>query len=143
MIIYNLLDQNKKNLKFLGNPDKNLDVVSRTITEFKKHNITPEVIDGIEGKIQDNEYLKLKLEEIKNILKLYQEKIQSEYLDESDSLTLLAENLSKTDMFNDSNIYIDEFSGFTTQEYNIIEELMKKAKQVTVNICTDDLDLEI
>ena len=142
MIIYNLLDQNKKNLKFLGNPDKNLDVVSRTITEFKKHNITPEVIDGIEGKIQDNEYLKLKLEEIKNILKLYQEKIQSEYLDESDSLTLLAENLSKTDMFNDSNIYIDEFSGFTTQEYNIIEELMKKAKQVTVNICTDDLDLE-
>ncbi|MBR3133073.1 MAG: helicase-exonuclease AddAB subunit AddB [Clostridia bacterium] len=140
MIIYNILDNNKNNLKFLGNPDKNLDVVSRTITEFKKHSITPEVIDSIETKIDNNEYLKLKLDEIKNILELYRDKINRDYLDESDSLTLLAQNLSKTDMFDNSIIYIDEFSGFTTQEYDIIEELLKKAKQVTVNICSDDLE---
>ncbi len=142
MIIYNILDTNKKNLKFLGNPDKNLEVVTRQITELKKHNITPEKIDEIEEKLENNKYLNLKLEEIKTILSLYQEKIKDNYLDESDNLTLLYENLQNTDMFNDSLIYIDEFSGFTTQEYNIIKELLKKAKQVTVNLCLEDLNLE-
>ena len=142
MIIYNILDTNKKDLKFLGNPDKNLDVVSRTITEFKKHSITPEQIENLEENIDSNQYLKLKLEEVRKILKIYQEKIERDYLDESDSLKLLAENLKNTNMFDDSLIYIDEFSGFTTQEYNIIEELLQKAKQVTVNICSDNLELK-
>ncbi len=142
MMIYNILDSNKENLKFLGNPDKNLKVVTRQITEFKKHNITPEKISDLEEKIKDNEYLKLKLEEIQKILSSYQTKIQDNYLDETDNLTLLAENLCNTTMFDNSIIYIDEFSGFTTQEYNIIKELLKKAKKVSVNICLDDFNLE-
>ena len=32
--------------------------------------------------------------------------------------------------------------GFTPQEYRVIEELLKCAKDVYVTICTDDLDLE-
>lgn len=29
-------------------------------------------------------------------------------------------------MFDNSIVYIDEFSGFTKQEYNIVEEILKK-----------------
>ena len=42
-------------------------------------------------------------------------------------------------MFNNLLIYIDEFSGFTSQEYEIIKKLIQIAKQVTITICTDDL----
>ena len=39
-------------------------------------------------------------------------------------------------------IYIDEFSGFTKQEYLVIEEILKQAKQVTITVCTDELQSE-
>lgn len=48
-------------------------------------------------------------------------------------------NLDKTDMFKDSVIYIDEFVGYTEQEYEIIKGLMKYAKQVNITVCTDSL----
>ena len=37
MLLYNILDENKKELKYLGKTEKNLDVISRIITELKKH----------------------------------------------------------------------------------------------------------
>lgn len=43
-------------------------------------------------------------------------------------------------MLKDSIIYIDEFSGFTKQEYEIIRKLLTQAKQVNITICTDNLE---
>ena len=42
-------------------------------------------------------------------------------------------------MFENTIIYIDEFVGFTPQEYKVILELLKVAKQVNITICTDSL----
>ena len=36
-------------------------------------------------------------------------------------------------------LYIDEFVGFTKQEYDIIAILLRMASQVTINVCTDSL----
>ena len=36
MLIYSILSNNKKNLKFLGKSDENIDLSMRAITEFKK-----------------------------------------------------------------------------------------------------------
>ena len=58
-----------------------------------------------------------------------------------DLLTILANNLEKTDFIKDSIIYIDEFAGFTHQEYQVLKELIKQAKQVNITICIDDLNL--
>ena len=45
-------------------------------------------------------------------------------------------------MFDKSIVFIDEFSGFTMQEYSIIEEILQKAEQVNVTICSDNLKQE-
>ena len=52
----------------------------------------------------------------------------------------LLNNLDKTDLIKDSIIYIDEFAGFTYQEYEVIKQMIKLAKQVNITICTDNLD---
>ena len=52
----------------------------------------------------------------------YTEKISSDYIDENDSLTILAEYLEFVHDFDNTDIYIDEFVGFTHQEYEIIKE---------------------
>ena len=54
--------------------------------------------------------------------------IQNKYLDETDLLTKLENNIEKTNMFNNSIIYIDEFLGFTKQELSIIGKLLNNIK---------------
>lgn len=139
LIIYNSLITNKNNLKFLNKNEKNIDIVSRTITEFKKHNITLENIE--QAQIQD-EYTNLKLNDIKILYKEYQNKIENKCLDENDDLTLLSQCLEETEIFKDSLIYFDEFSGFTPQEFEIFKKLLLRTKQVTIGICTDNLEIK-
>ena len=138
MLIYSILNNNKKELKFLGKTDENVDMLDTAITELKKHGISVEQLSEEIDK-QDDIYLKNKLKDLSIVYNGFEEQLSGKYIDETDLLTILAENIENTDMFKDALIYIDEFAGFTSQEYQIIEKLVQIAKQVTITICTDEL----
>ena len=138
MLISHILQEQKKNLTFLSRSDENVELVTNQIKELKKHMVTNDMLDDVIGKT-DNQYVKAKLEDINILYENYQQKIQEAYIDEDDVLTILSEKLEKTNLFDDAVIYIDEFSGFTKQEYEIIRILLKKVKQVNITVCTDDL----
>ena len=44
MLIYSILNNKRKELKFLGKTDENIELVETAITEFKKHGINVEKI---------------------------------------------------------------------------------------------------
>lgn len=138
MLIYNILSKSKNELTFLNKSDENIEITRTTIKEFKKHNVT---VDNIKDvlKSTENQYLKYKLKDIYILYEKYQETIQNKYIDEEDVLTILAKQLDKTNMFQNAVIYIDEFVGYTAQEYEIIGKLMKLAKQVNITVCADSL----
>ena len=138
MLIYSILNNNKKELKFLGKTDENVEMLDTAITEFKKHGISIEQLSEEIDK-QDDIYLKNKLKDLSVVYNGFEEQLSGKYIDETDLLTILAQNIENTDMFKDAAIYIDEFAGFTNQEYQIIEKLVQIAKQVTITICTDEL----
>lgn len=140
MLIFDLISKEKNNLNFLGKSEKNIDIINRLFTEFKKHNIR--INDLKQADIKEN-YTKLKLNDITTLYEKYEEKLQNNFIDENDNLTILYENLDKTIMFDDSIIYIDEFLGFTPQEYNVFEKLIKKANEITACIATDCLENNI
>ena len=139
MLVYSILSNNQKNLKFLGKSDENIDLSMRAITEFKKHGVS---VDDLLSEISGVEdlYLKNKLQDMSLIYKEFEDKISESYIEDTDLLTLLAENLDKVDLVKNSIIYIDEFSGFTYQEYQVIKEFLRLAKEVNITICTDNLD---
>ncbi len=137
MLIFDLISKEKANLNFLGKSEKNIDIVNRMFTELKKHNIG--VDDLKQASIEEN-YTRLKLDDIINLYEKYEEKLLNNFIDENDTLTILCQNLDKTTMFDNTLIYIDEFLGFTPQEYNIFEKLIKKAEEITVGIATDILE---
>ncbi len=139
MLIANIIDKQKENLHFLGKTDKNLDLISRMITELKRNNITEEALNNSINDI-DNKYIKLKLEDINLLYNEFNKTISEKFLDNDDLLTIVKDKISKSNMFNNSYIFIDEFSGFTKQEYSVIEELLKIANEVNITICTDTLD---
>lgn len=88
----------------------------------------------------EDEYMRLKLEDVNIIYNAYNEKINEKFIDENDSMNILREYLKYTDMFRDSIIYIDDFLGFTVQEYGVFEELLKVCREMTVTVCADDLE---
>lgn len=142
MIVYSCAQKLKSKLVYLNDSNKNLDLILNSITEFKKHSITENDINSVIEKT-DDEYLKIKLNDIKMVLDKYNKTISNSYIDESDLLGLLIDDIDKTDMFNDTLIYIDEFMGFTSQEYKIIEKLINIASKVTIAVCADELNYDL
>lgn len=140
MLIYSILTAQKKNLKFLSKSDENIDICLNAISEFKKHNITVTNIKE-EMKNIENTYLKTKLNDINIIYESFENQLVGKYIDDTDLLTILSKTIDETDMFKESLIYIDEFAGFTSQEYEIIKKLLTLAKKVTITVCTNDLNL--
>ena len=140
MLIYSILNNNKKELKLIGKNDENVDMLDTAITEFKKHGISIEQLKQEIDK-QEDIYLKNKLTDLSLVYEGFENQLSGKYIDETDLLTILAENIENTDMFNNQYIYIDEFAGFTKQEYQIIEKLILVANQVTVTICIDELNI--
>ena len=138
MIVYDILDKSKKTLKFLGKTTKNVEIITRLLTELKTHSIN---INDIYKLIQEekDEYLKIKLKDIVYIYEQFENRIKEQFLDENDVLTILEKQISSTDIFKNAIIYIDEFVGFTPQEYKIIKKLLEITKQVSITICTDSL----
>ena len=65
MLIYWVLQSEKKNLTFLNKSDENIDVCMRIITELKKHSVTTDDLKNAQEKIEDK-YLKNKLKDIWN-----------------------------------------------------------------------------
>lgn len=140
MLIYSILLNNKSKLKFLGKSEQNVELIDTALTEFKKHSVT---LDNLKELVENEEdkYLKEKLKDLSYIYEKYEQKIKDKYLDENDILTILANNLEKTDMFKDAIFYIDEFVGYTKQEYKIIEKLLNVAKRISITVTTDNLDM--
>src|SRR5699024_7296827 len=119
------------------------------ITEFKRHQITPEMLNmqiehmntfvhkepaevSLTNKLTDLTYIYEKL-----VIALH-----GKYIDAEDQLQLLAEKLIETTLLDDAEIYVDGFHRFTPQELHIIEILMKRSKRVTIALTTDKMGEE-
>ena len=137
LIDHILLTENNK-FSFLGKSDENVEMISRQLTELKKHQVQLDTLKEVTKNTQDK-YLQKKLEDITNLYDLYNNSIQNQYIDENDGLTLLAEELEKSNEFKNCDIYIDEFAGFTLQEYEILRKLMRISRKITITICADNL----
>ena len=90
IIIYETIEKNKKKLRFLGNSLDNVDTIITQITEFKKHNISVEMLAEQVEKTQD-QYLKAKLNDMLIMYKALDEKISENFIDENNLLNYLYE----------------------------------------------------
>ena len=139
MLIYEILLEQKNKFNFIGKSNENVELISTQITEFKKHRISVKNLQNITENTKDM-YLKLKMQDMQAIYDIYEQSLKNNYIDENDILTILAEKLVKSNLFDGTTIILDEFAGFTKQEYNIIKILLNKAKNIIVTICTDSLN---
>ena len=139
MLIYKLLKENMEELNYFQKISRQqgfVGIVSKTITEFKKYNISQEILESKEAQIEKSE-LKEKLKDLSFIYNEFNEKLHKSYIDSDDVLYLLAEKLKESDIYKGAEVWIDEFTTFTPQQLEIIKILGKRCKRVNITLCSD------
>ncbi len=142
MLLYRIMNELKDDLKVFNkaaNQQGFVNTLSTSISEFKRYQITPDSLHEMAENTEQNELLKHKLEDISLIYNRFDSLLHETHIDADDDLTLMAKKLKKSQLINDAEIWIDGFSGFTPQEYGVIEQLLIKAHRVNITLCTDYL----
>lgn len=146
MVLRHLLEQHKGRLRaFAGSTDKAgfADSLARAIGELKLYQIGPDSLkeraEQLGGSIGA---LSSKLMDLSLIYKDFEEFLKDRYTDPDDCLTLLADKLSQSALVRDAEVWVDGFTGFTPQEFSVIDSLLKNAKRVNIALCIDPKEIE-
>jgi len=145
MLLFRILDRLGSELKVFSRAALRkgfTETISSAITEFKRYDVSPEELAEAAKKIDDGLILKDKLNDLSLVYAEFEKLLHQNYLDADDDLMELYRKLDQSSQYDGAEIWIDEFSGFTPQEYKIIGKLLKKASRVTVCLCTDCLSAE-
>ncbi len=123
----------KRNLK------RTMDLVEPmlvAVNEYKMCMITPEQLSET-AKTVENKVLASKLRDSARIYAAYNALLENSYADPDDDLTKLYDILGEHDYFNGMYVFIDSFSGFSAQEFRIIERIFSQAEEVYISLCCD------
>ena len=139
MLIYKLLKDKGEELKYFNRISKQqgfVGIVSKSITELKKYNISEEILKEKELEIE-NKDLKEKVSDLASIYATFNESLHKGYIDSEDILSILAKKLKECDLYNDAEIWVDEFTTFTPQQLEVLKVLAKQCKNVNITLCSD------
>lgn len=141
MMIYKSIDKISNELKVYAKSSTQSGFVASItdmISELKQYNVSPDMLEAISGEVE-NETLRYKLKDIAKIYAEFEKNLHENYVDSQDMLTSLAARLEQCEYFKDSYIYIDEFTGFTPNQYGVLKVLLKQAKEVYISLTIDSL----
>ena len=79
-----------------------------------------------------------KFEDIRLIFDEYKAFVENNYISSDAALDILNDNIDQSRLVRGATIWIDNFSGFTAQEYSVIGNLLKLASQVNVCVNLND-----
>ncbi|MDX5642639.1 hypothetical protein, partial [Clostridioides difficile] len=142
MMVYRAIEDVSEELNVFSKSKSQSGFVSSItdmISEMKQYNISPEMLENISGEL-DNETLSLKLKDISKIYNSFEGKLHENYVDAQDMLTSLASKIELSSYLDGACVYIDEFTGFTPNQYNVIKSILNKSKSVNISLTVDDIN---
>lgn len=80
-----------------------------------------------------------KLEDLALVLEGYNAVVANGHADPADRLTALARQIEKSDMDENTHVYVDGFIDFTRQEQQVLLALLRKKVQLTVCLTVDSM----
>jgi len=138
LVMHKALEAVASNLKVFGIKKMRteiLEMLVETTKEFKGLCITAKKL--VEAAAKTHNPLTDKLLDIALIVDAYDALLKTYGSDANERLTLLAKHIGKSTVGSNGHIFIDGFTDFTTQEMDIIEELLKKGADVTICLTCD------
>lgn len=104
--------------------------------EMKKCCITSEELAVLSEKVKKQSFAK-KLNELSLIFGCYDALITQNFQDDCAYLDMLYDLLDEVSYFKGKIVFVDAFSGFSAQEYKILERILSQADETYVTFCCD------
>ncbi|MBQ7294621.1 MAG: PD-(D/E)XK nuclease family protein [Clostridia bacterium] len=138
----NAVEALKDKLTVFAKQKNEIALVTKLLSEIdkmKNSGITADMLEESAEKITDR-VLKSKLTETALIYRTYEAVLSQSHFDDGDMLEKVYEILAPTSFFEGKTIVIDGFKSFTHPEYKLIELMLRKAKNVYITLCCEDLN---
>ncbi|MGN7296838.1 helicase-exonuclease AddAB subunit AddB [Ferdinandcohnia sp. SAFN-114] len=141
MLLRKIIDSKKQDLKvFSRAADKNgfITQMEEMVAEFKRYCVTPEILEEQKQTVEpDNKVLSDKLHDLQLLYDELENHLFEKYVDSEDYLRLLAEKIPQSTYMKEAEILIDGFHSFTPQELEVLGQLMKVSKKVSIALTID------
>ena len=140
IILKKVIEEHKKEIVFYRKNINNtgfIESMNRFITLLEQSGMgTSEIEDFLKDE-KASLLFKSKLKDLKLIYGEFENYLGTEFVTTEKNMTLLSKSISNSKKLEDAKIWIDGFYGFTHQQISILEELMKKVKEVTITLPMD------
>lgn len=140
IILKKVIEEHKKELVFYKKNINNtgfIESVNRLITMFEQSGLGQAELEEMIGSEAVTSLFQSKLVDLQKIYGYFEEYISTQFLTIEKNMSLLAQSIHKSKTLSQAQIWIDGFYGFTMTQLNIIRELMKKAKKVSITLPMD------
>lgn len=110
----------------------------QTLSELHSSGVSAEQLEAAAEAMPKDSPLQKKLLDLSLVDAVYHQKLLDSFGDDpSDRLLRLCNCLKEAPIFADCRIYVDSFTSFTAQEYDVLAELLRQTEEITVALCAD------
>ena len=140
MVLRKIIEENKKDLQLFHSSvhrDGFVEEIKSVISEFCQYNVS---IDQLEDFMANNTLginFDVKFGELIVLYKLFREFLKGKYITSEEVLDILAANAHKSKILKDSVIVLDEYTGFTPVQNNLIFQLLNVCETMMVAVTVD------
>ncbi|PUB17876.1 helicase-exonuclease AddAB subunit AddB [Paenisporosarcina sp. OV554] len=138
MLIRRLLEEHKEEFslfKQAANKRGFTDQMEMLLKEFTRYCLDCDTLHSLEESLKQVDAprtLQDKAHDLSVLLRALEERLGTAYIDSEGYYALLSKQIHQSELIAESDIYVDGFVTMTTREYEILGELMKHAKRVTI-----------
>ncbi len=141
MLIRKIIEERKEDLRIFSKASDKIGFVQHVesmMKEFKRYCLTPEELkeqgETFENNDHSNKALADKMHDLQMIYSDFEYALIHKYIDSEDYFRLLSEGIKQSSWVKHAEIFVDGFYGFTPQEYEILLQLMKTCRRVTITL---------
>ncbi len=138
MLIRRLLEEHKEEFslfKQAANKRGFTDQMEMLLKEFTRYCLDCDTLHSLEESLKQVDAprtLQDKAHDLSVLLRALEERLGTAYIDSEGYYALLSKQIHQSELIAEADIYVDGFVTMTTREYEILGELMKHAKRVTI-----------
>lgn len=144
MLIRRLLEEHKEEFslfKQAANKRGFTDQMEMLLKEFTRYCLDFDKLHSLEESLKQVDAprtLQDKAHDLSVLLRALEERLGTAYVDSEGYYALLSKQIHQSKLIAEADIYVDGFVTMTTREYEILGELMKHAKRVTITLPLDN-----
>ena len=141
LILRKIIEENQVQLSVFGSKVKMagfIDEMKSVISELCQYGIGEEELKEIAKQTKSRPLLHAKFQDILIILTKLRDFLEGKFIMNEELLTRVCELIPYSKLIQNSHITFDEYTGFSPVQYQVIGEVLKYAKSVTVTLTIRD-----